>query len=140
MAVDVTVHCEGFTDPRLLLTCPDGECEWPLRGYRAGKTVTKPERYSCGDCGSDDEVRHCESGRTWRTNDGYGGAGGAGRGVVRKPAVGGSPPYWDAAVSNVEIADRGVTQVRRPSQSVIDPARLAAGRRGESPLSPYSDK
>jgi predicted SprT family Zn-dependent metalloprotease len=69
--LDVSVRCEGFTDPRLLLTCTDDDCEWELQRYRASKTVTQPERYSCGDCGSDYEVRHCESGRTWRTNDGY---------------------------------------------------------------------
>jgi predicted SprT family Zn-dependent metalloprotease len=69
--LDVGVRCEGFTDPRLRLTCTNPDCEWELRRYRASKTVTQPQRYSCGECECDYEVRHCASARTWRTRDGY---------------------------------------------------------------------
>jgi len=69
--LDVSVRCERFSEPRLLLVCTNAACEWELRRYRASKTVTRPERYSCGECGSDYEVTHCATGECWRTARGY---------------------------------------------------------------------
>lgn len=70
-ALNVSVHCEAFTQPRLRAVCGAADCDWTLRRYRASATVTEPERYRCGACGSDYAVIHRESGREWETSEGY---------------------------------------------------------------------
>ena len=70
-AVDAPRHCEPFSDPRYVLQCQTEYCDWNARRYRASKTVTTPEEYRCGDCGARYVVEHADSGRTWRTDEGY---------------------------------------------------------------------
>jgi len=65
--LDVEVHCERFTEPRLRATCTDEDCDWELGRHRASKTVRRPDRYGCGVCGTDYVVRHCDTGRIWTT-------------------------------------------------------------------------
>ena len=67
-------HCPSFTDPRYVLRCLHDGCGWEATRHRASRPVTTPERYRCGHCGTDYEVEHVESGRTWTSSSGYGGA------------------------------------------------------------------
>jgi len=70
--IDAPRHCRTFTDGRLELVCTSDDCEWRPERHRASKPVKFPDSgYRCGECGSDYLVRHVDSGRTWRTNDGY---------------------------------------------------------------------
>lgn len=70
--IDAPRFCRAFTDGRLRLVCTAADCNWALERHRASKTVKFPDRgYACGECGSDYVVRHVETGRTWRTNEGY---------------------------------------------------------------------
>ncbi|ELZ08236.1 hypothetical protein C479_12883 [Halovivax asiaticus JCM 14624] len=71
---DVPVHCESFTEPRYRLQCTRSDCDWTLDRHRASKPVKAPGRYHCGDCGASLRVEHVESGRTWESASGYGGA------------------------------------------------------------------
>ncbi|WP_263017493.1 SprT-like domain-containing protein [Natronobiforma cellulositropha] len=70
--LDVPRHCASFTPPRYTLSCL--ECGWSAERHRASKPVRAPDRYRCGVCGGGYEVEHVESGRTWRSASGYGGA------------------------------------------------------------------
>lgn len=67
--LDAPRHCPQFTDHRLVLDCE--ECDWTAGRHRASDPVKFPERYGCGQCGSDYRVEHVASGRTWTTNSGY---------------------------------------------------------------------
>ena len=70
--VDAPRHCRTFTDGRLELVCTAPDCGWRPERHRASKPVKFPdEGYRCGECGSAFEVRHVDSGRTWRTHEGY---------------------------------------------------------------------
>ena len=71
---DVSVTCDRFSAPRYRLRCDDPGCDWSLARHRASRTVTSPDRYRCGSCGAALTVEHIESGRTWRSAAGYGGA------------------------------------------------------------------
>ncbi|WP_254863752.1 SprT-like domain-containing protein [Halovivax gelatinilyticus] len=73
-AFDVPIRCESFTEPRYRLRCRREACDWSLARHRASKPVKTPERYRCGECGADLTVEHADSGRTWTTSAGYGGA------------------------------------------------------------------
>lgn len=70
-ALDAPRHCPPFTDARLELRCRADDCEWVAERHRASKPVKHPERARCGRCGARYDVVHVESGRRWRTNDGY---------------------------------------------------------------------
>ena len=72
--LDAPRHCRAFAEPRYLLRCRSADCDWRAKRHRASKPVKAPDRYRCGSCGSDIEVEHVESGRTWATPSGYGGA------------------------------------------------------------------
>jgi predicted SprT family Zn-dependent metalloprotease len=70
--MDAPRHCRTFTDGRLELVCLADDCAWNPDRHRASKPVKFPDDgYRCGDCGSRYVVRHVDSGRTWRTYDGY---------------------------------------------------------------------
>lgn len=73
--LDVSVRCPTFTPARLRLVCED--CDWAVDRHRACPSVTTPEERRCGDCGGRYAVVHRESGRTWRTAEGYEAARGA---------------------------------------------------------------
>ncbi|WP_049920070.1 SprT family zinc-dependent metalloprotease [Halobiforma nitratireducens] len=73
-AVDAPRHCRSFADPRYVLRCLTDDCPWRAQRHRASRPVKTPDRYRCGACGGDYEVEHVESGRTWTTASGYGGA------------------------------------------------------------------
>ncbi len=73
-AIDAPRHCEPFARPRYELACREDGCEWRAERHRASKPVRAPDRYRCGDCGGPIAVEHVESGRTWTTAGGYGGA------------------------------------------------------------------
>lgn len=72
--LDAPVHCASFTTPRYVVDCQDDDCDWQLTRHRASRTVTVPERYRCGGCGDRLRVTHVDSGRTWTSASGYGGA------------------------------------------------------------------
>ncbi|EMA31836.1 hypothetical protein C445_13515 [Halobiforma lacisalsi AJ5] len=72
--VDAPRHCRAFADPRYVLRCLEGDCDWRAERHRASQPVKAPDRYRCGACGGSYEVEHVESGRTWTTAGGYGGA------------------------------------------------------------------
>ncbi|MCU4925297.1 SprT-like domain-containing protein [Halobacteria archaeon AArc-dxtr1] len=72
--VDAPRHCEAFAEPRYVLCCLADDCDWQAGRHRASDPVRTPSRYRCGDCGGDYVVSHVESGRTWTTAAGYGGA------------------------------------------------------------------
>ncbi|MFA9415768.1 SprT-like domain-containing protein [Natrinema sp. HArc-T2] len=67
-------YCAAFAEPRYMLRCLAGSCDWRAKRYRASKPVKLPDQYRCGACGGTYEVEHTESGRTWTTASGYGGA------------------------------------------------------------------
>ncbi|MFC7215131.1 SprT-like domain-containing protein [Saliphagus sp. GCM10025334] len=67
-------HCPSFSEPRYVLRCLNDDCDWRASRHRASAPVTTPERYRCGNCGSDYAVEHAESGRRWTTASEYGGA------------------------------------------------------------------
>ena len=67
-------HCETFVEPRYWLQCRSSDCEWEARRHRASQPVKAPEQYRCGVCGGSYEVEHVDSGRTWTTASGFGGA------------------------------------------------------------------
>ncbi len=70
--LDAPRHCRTFTDGRLELVCTAADCTWRPDRHRASKPVKFPDDgYRCGECGSAYEVRHVDSGRTWRTHEGY---------------------------------------------------------------------
>lgn len=69
--LDVETRCPRFAEGRLLLACENAACDWRLHRHRASKSVTRPERRRCGNCGSRYEVEHVSSGETWRTESGY---------------------------------------------------------------------
>ena len=71
--LDVSVHCDSFTEPRYRLRCREDGCDWTLARHRASKPVTTPGRYRCGDCSGSIVVEHVSSGRTWTNASGYGG-------------------------------------------------------------------
>jgi predicted SprT family Zn-dependent metalloprotease len=71
-ALEAPRHCEAFAEPRYVLRCRT--CDWRATRHRASKPVRSPDRYRCGDCGGAYEVEHADSGRTWTTASGYGGA------------------------------------------------------------------
>ena len=66
-------HCETFSDPRYVLRCLAGDCDWSARRHQASKPVKSPNQYRCGSCGSDIEVEHASSGRAWTSASGFGG-------------------------------------------------------------------
>ncbi|SDQ32822.1 SprT-like domain-containing protein [Natronobacterium texcoconense] len=72
--LDAPRHCQAFADPRYLLRCLESNCDWRARRHRASKPVKSPDRYRCGACGGSYEAEHVDSGRTWTTASGYGGA------------------------------------------------------------------
>ncbi|MFC6717129.1 SprT-like domain-containing protein [Natrialbaceae archaeon GCM10025810] len=72
--LDAPRHCQSFADPRYVLRCLESDCEWRATRHRASEPVKNPGRYRCGECGGSIEVEHAESGRTWTTAGGYGGA------------------------------------------------------------------
>ncbi|WP_137289574.1 SprT family zinc-dependent metalloprotease [Natronorubrum halophilum] len=67
-------HCPTFSEPRYVLRCLSSGCDWRARRHRASKPVKVPDQYRCGSCGGSYEVEHAESGRTWTTASGFGGA------------------------------------------------------------------
>ncbi|QSW97965.1 SprT-like domain-containing protein [Haloterrigena alkaliphila] len=67
-------HCESFSEPRYVLRCLTADCDWTANRHRASKPVKSPDQYRCGVCGGAYEVEHAESGRTWTTASGFGGA------------------------------------------------------------------
>ncbi|AXR81596.1 SprT family zinc-dependent metalloprotease [Natrarchaeobaculum sulfurireducens] len=67
-------HCHSFTEPRYVLCCLEADCDWRADRHRASAPVRSPERYRCGVCGGTYAVEHVDSGRTWTTASGYGGA------------------------------------------------------------------
>ncbi len=69
--LNVSIHCDSFTDPRYRLRCRAGDCDWSLDRHRASKPIKDPKRYRCGDCGGDLFVEHVASGRTWTSAAGY---------------------------------------------------------------------
>jgi len=69
--LDAPVTCPRFATPRVRLCCVDGDCDWTAGRYRASAAVTDPGRYRCGACGARYDATHVESGRTWRSADGY---------------------------------------------------------------------
>ncbi|MEY7850782.1 SprT-like domain-containing protein [Natrarchaeobius sp. A-rgal3] len=73
-ALEAPRHCRSFAEPRYVLRCLEADCEWTATRHRASKPVTAPDRYRCGACGGSYEVEHADSGRTWTTSSGYGGA------------------------------------------------------------------
>ncbi|AGB33088.1 hypothetical protein C488_16017 [Natrinema pellirubrum DSM 15624] len=73
-ALEAPRHCEEFADPRYVLRCLEPECDWHAKRHRASKPVKSPDGYRCGACGGSYEVEHVDSGRTWTTAGGYGGA------------------------------------------------------------------
>ncbi len=73
-ALEAPRYCEAFTEPRYVLRCLTADCDWRAKRHRASKPVASPDQYRCGDCGGSYEVEHVESGRTWATAGGYGGA------------------------------------------------------------------
>ncbi|QFU82884.1 SprT family zinc-dependent metalloprotease [Natronorubrum aibiense] len=72
--LDAPRHCRRFSAPRYVLRCLEGECDWHARRHRASRPVKAPAQYRCGECGGRYEVEHGESGRTWTTASGFGGA------------------------------------------------------------------
>ncbi|RQH03062.1 SprT family zinc-dependent metalloprotease [Natrarchaeobius oligotrophus] len=72
--LDAPRHCRRFSEPRYVLRCLADGCDWSATRHRASRPVKSPERYRCGSCGDRYEVEHAESGRTWTTASGYGGA------------------------------------------------------------------
>ncbi|QLG50853.1 SprT-like domain-containing protein [Natrinema halophilum] len=73
-ALEAPRYCEAFTEPRYVLRCLTADCDWHAKRHRASKPVKSPDQYRCGVCGGSYEVEHAESGRTWTTASGYGGA------------------------------------------------------------------
>ncbi|GAB7018375.1 SprT-like domain-containing protein [Halostagnicola bangensis] len=71
--LDAPRHCETFSEPRYVIRCLAESCDWQAHRHRASRPVKAPESYRCGECGSDYEVEHTESGRTWQCASGYGG-------------------------------------------------------------------
>ncbi|MDQ2049889.1 SprT-like domain-containing protein [Natronolimnohabitans sp. A-GB9] len=67
-------HCETFAEPRYVLRCLAADCDWEAHRHRASKPVKAPGTYRCGTCGNTYEVEHVDSGRTWTTASGFGGA------------------------------------------------------------------
>ena len=53
-ALDTSVRCQRFTDPKWWVTCL--ECGYQIPRYRRSKLVSKPGRYRCGKCGGSLEV------------------------------------------------------------------------------------
>ncbi|ELY59609.1 SprT family zinc-dependent metalloprotease [Natronolimnohabitans innermongolicus] len=72
--LDAPRYCETFAEPRYALRCLGADCDWSAGRHRASKPVKAPGGYRCGRCGSDIEVEHVDSGRTWTTASGFGGA------------------------------------------------------------------
>ncbi|ELY44367.1 SprT family zinc-dependent metalloprotease [Natronorubrum sulfidifaciens] len=72
--LDAPRHCQRFAVPRYVLRCLEDDCDWRAPRHRASKPVKAPDQYRCGVCGGSYEVEHGESGRTWTTASGYGGA------------------------------------------------------------------
>ncbi|WP_254767276.1 SprT-like domain-containing protein [Salinilacihabitans rarus] len=72
--LDAPRRCAPFAAPRYVLRCLDADCDWRARRHRASAPVKSPGRYRCGDCGGRLEVEHVDSGRTWTSAGGYGGA------------------------------------------------------------------
>lgn len=64
-------HCTPFSEPRLRLVCTAEDCDWSADRFRASATVTEPNTRRCGVCGARYRVEHVETGRSWRTNEGY---------------------------------------------------------------------
>lgn len=67
--LDAPRHCQAFADARLRLVCSD--CDWSADRHRAARTVTDPERYGCGACGSAYAVEHVATGERWQTTGEY---------------------------------------------------------------------
>lgn len=67
-------HCRSFAEPRYVLRCRERDCTWRATRHRASKPVRAPDGYRCGDCGGALEVEHTDSGRTWESASGFGGA------------------------------------------------------------------
>jgi len=73
-ALEAPRYCESFAEPRYVLRCRAAGCDWRAKRHRASKPVKVPDQYRCGACGGGYEVEHTDSGRTWTTASGYGGA------------------------------------------------------------------
>ncbi|PCR91692.1 SprT family zinc-dependent metalloprotease [Natrinema ejinorense] len=73
-ALEAPRYCEAFAEPRYVLRCLTDGCDWRATRHRASTPVKSPDQYRCGACGGAYEVEHAESGRTWTTAGGYGGA------------------------------------------------------------------
>jgi len=73
-ALEAPRYCEAFAEPRYVLRCLTDGCDWRAKRHRASKPVKAPDQYHCGVCGGSYEVEHTDSGRTWATASGYGGA------------------------------------------------------------------
>ncbi|THE62827.1 sprT domain-containing protein [Salinadaptatus halalkaliphilus] len=67
-------HCPTFSEPRYVLRCLESGCDWRAQRHQASEPVKTPEQYRCGVCSGEYEVEHVESGRTWTTAGGFGGA------------------------------------------------------------------
>jgi predicted SprT family Zn-dependent metalloprotease len=67
-------HCRSFADPRYVLRCRGSDCDWRATRHRASKPVRAPDRYRCGMCGGALAAEHVDSGRTWNSASGFGGA------------------------------------------------------------------
>jgi SprT-like protein len=50
-ALETDRHCERYAEPKYWVICETCESRCPR--YRRSKIVKQPERYSCGQCGSD---------------------------------------------------------------------------------------
>ena len=69
--IDASRHCRSFVEPRLVLRCTNGDCDWRADRHRASKAVKNPQARRCGSCGERYAVEHLETGERWATSEGY---------------------------------------------------------------------